>query len=290
MKRFLAALAALAAFVVVAAVVALVLWEGGPAVVPPVPPSPPPATPPTSDGTGPVFPPGRAPAPPPATADLESPPPPEAYPWEVPGWWHEIDRKFREGFLAWDADTLSVTEILERLEREIGFPVRVGPGLEAWAGESRISLASVRGPARGLVEALATRLNLEAVLTSEALVLHQRGRAPETKVVQAGRVQAAILEARERREGKRPPDQEVVDLTAQRVVLAKEKVRLRELARRLGEALGVPVYMDAPLWTVNPEMDLDGQERTLREVLDLLLAPLGAASDVTPRRVVLFRP
>ena len=290
MKRFLTALAILAAFVVVSVVVALVLWESGPAVLPPAPPSAPPAAPPPPVRTGPVFPPGRASGPPSVKVEEDPPPPPEAYPWEVPGWWHEIDRKFREASISWDAETLSVGEILQRLEREVGFPVRVGPGLEPWAAESRFSLASVRGPARGLVEALATRLNLEAVLTSEALVLHQRGRAPETKVVQAGRVQAAILEARERREGKRPPDPEVVDLTAQRVVLAKDRVRLRELARRVGEALAVPVYMDAPLWSVNPEVALDGQERTLREVLDLLLAPLGAASDVTPRRIVLFRP
>jgi hypothetical protein len=208
----------------------------------------------------------------------------------VPGWWHEIDRKFRDREVAWEAETLTVQEILGRLEREAGFPVRAGPGLEDWAAENRIALASVHGPARAVVEALATRLNLDAVITADAFVLYQRGRAPDTALVRAARVQTAILEARERREGKRPLTDEATDVRGEKVAAAFDRTPLREAARRIGEELGIPVYMDAALWSVNPSVTTPEGGSTLGEILDRTLAPLGAASDVTPRRIVLFKP
>jgi hypothetical protein len=48
--------------------------------------------------------------------------------------------------------------------------------------------------------------------------------------------------------------------------------------------------MDAALWSVNPSVTTPEGGSTLGEILDRTLAPLGAASDVTPRRIVLFKP
>jgi hypothetical protein len=225
----------------------------------------------------------------PAT-DREQPLPPDAYPWEVPGWWREIDRKFREKEIVVEDEQLAVSEILDRIAKEVGFPVRAGPELKEWSEESRVTLPAVHAPARVVLEVLASRHNVELVLTADAVVLHQRGKSPDDRVTRAGRVQWAILEAEERRAGKREADSSAQELIAAPVTLGLDAVPLREAARRLGEALSMPVYMDAALWASNLPVTLPPGERPLGKTLDALVAPGGAAWDVTPRRIVLFKP
>jgi hypothetical protein len=292
MNRLLLALAILVAAVVLAAVGWLVLG-GGPAPAPrtpAVPSDPRPPRPPES--SPPVFIPVRPdPGPVQDGAETEPPLPPDAYPWEVPAWWHEVDRKFRGKEIVAELEpTIPVKEVLDFVSREVDFPVRPGPELKDWAEESRISIPSIRAPARAVLEALANRTNVEIVLTADALVLHQRGRAPNDRVTRAGRVQAAILEAEARHAGKREPDPAAEELAASPMKTGFEAVPLREAARRLGEELGIPVYMDAPLWNVNPSVTLEAGERPLSKVLDAMTHPWGAAWDLTPRRIVLFKP
>ena len=294
MNRLLLALSVLVAAAVLAAVGWLLLAGGperapGPARVPAAGPRRPPTD------RNPVF----VPFHPetvtvkagPETADTEPPLPPDAYPWEVPAWWHEVDRKFREKEIVAELEpTIPVKEILEFLSREVGFPIRVGPELREWADESRLTIASTHAPARSILDALASRTNVEVVLTADAVVLHQRGRAPDDRVTRAGRVQAAILEAEARHAGKRDPDPAAEELVASPVKTAFDAVPLREAARRLGEELGIPVYMDAPLWNVNPSVTVPEGERPLGKLLDAMTTPWGAAWDLTPRRIVLFKP
>ena len=208
----------------------------------------------------------------------------------MPGWWHEIDRKFRDREIVIEGELLPVSGILDLVSKEVGFPVRVGPELAAWAEESRIALPAVHAPARSLVESLAGRLNLEIVLTADALLLHQRGRSPENRLTRAGRVQWALLEAEERRAGKREEDPAAADLRAMPVEMPLEGVPLREAARRLGEKIGTPVYMDSALWNANVAVTVPPGERALGDLLDRVIGPQGAAWDLTGRRVVLFKP
>jgi hypothetical protein len=290
MNRLLLGLVVLVAAAILAAVGWLVLG-GGPEPVPPKPPVRTPPRPPTD--TRPVFVPYH-PEPVtvkggPAPAETEPPLPPDAYPWEVPGWWLEVDRKFREKEVSLDDELRTIGETLAMIEKEVGFPVRPGPELKEWAAESQRVL-TIHAPARSVLESLAQRTNLELVLTADALVLHQRGRAPNDRATRAGRVQAAILESEERHAGKRDRDPASEELAAAPVKTAFDAVPLREAARRLGEELGIPVYMDAPLWNVNPSVSLPAGERALSKVLDAMTAPWGAAWDITPRRIVLFKP
>jgi len=290
MNRLLPAVAVVVAVAVLAALGWLLL-AGGPAPAPPGRPLPAPARPR-------VEPPEFVPASPvpagedpPPKPEKEPPLPPGAYPWEVPGWWREVDRKFRDREIVGEFDeSVPVREILDFVAKEVGFPVRTGPELKEWSEESRIALPATHAPARAVLEALASRTNVEIVLTADALLLHQRGKAPDDPVTRAGRVQWAILEAEERHAGKRPPDGAAEELAASAEKIGFEGVPLREAARRLGEDLGIPVYMDAPLWNVNPAVTLPEGERPLSKVLDAMTAPWGAAWDVTPRRIVLFKP
>jgi hypothetical protein len=290
MKSLLPALALVVALGVIAAAGWLLL-RGEP-VAPPPPPPPP------------VEIARRKPPPPPRFVPEELPPeeppaeegepkevplPPDAYPWEVPGWWHEIDRRLREKEVEIDDEVRTVKDLLEQLERDGGFPVRAGPELEAWT-DTRMSFPSSRGPIRAILEALASRSNVEVVLTADAVHLRQRGRAKEDRVTRAGRVQAAILEAMERRAGKREADPVALEFAATPVDIPLADVPLREAARLLGESLSIPVYMDAGLWAANLPVRVEAGERPLSKVLDALVGPAGGAWDVTPRRVVLFRP
>ena len=220
----------------------------------------------------------------------EVPLPPDAYPWEVPGWWSEVDRRLREKEVVLDDEVRPVKDVLAFLEKEVLFPVRTGPELDAWASDHRITLPATRAPVRAILEALALRANVEVVLTADAVLLRQRGRAKEDRVTRAGRVQAAILESHERRAGKREVDAASADLARSSVDLALDGVPLREAARRLGERLSIPVYMDAGLWVANAPVRVEAGEKTLGTYLDGLAGAVGAAWDATPRRVVLFQP
>lgn len=296
MRRFVPLIALLVALLVAGAT-AWLLLHGEPG---PVPVDPPAGRPvkvrksPPKDGR-PVFSPipteGPDPVEPAAKGEPEEAPlPPDAYPWEVPGWWRDIDRRMREKEIAVDDEVMTVKEILARLEKETLFPVRAGPELEAWAEEHRFSIPVARAPARAVLEAIAGRTNLEVVLTADAILLRQRGRVKEDRVTRAGRVQAALMESRERRDGKRETDPAAAEYAATPVDLAIEGVPLRAAIRVIGERLAVPVYTDEALWAANPEVRVEAGTRPLSKYLDALVAPFGGAWDVTPRRIVLFRP
>src|SRR5688572_12539197 len=134
----------LLAFAVAAAVAAAAAWlllRGEPAPAPgPVPPVEAPAPRGSTPEPPPVFAPEEpAPEEPPEEgAEVkEAPLPPDAYPWEVPGWWHEVDRRLREREIAIDDEVMPVKELLDRIAKEALFPVRAGPELERWAEEFR---------------------------------------------------------------------------------------------------------------------------------------------------------
>jgi hypothetical protein len=289
MKRALPVLAVLAAGAIFGAVAWFSL-AGAPAPAPPAPAPPAePAAP--ARPRGPQFAPERATRPTPAAVPPEEPPvPPENYPWETPGWWHEVDRKFRQKEVTMDGETMPIARILEKVSGEVNFPVRTGPELQKWAEESRLTVAGDRITARALLEGMARRLNLDMVLTPDALLLHQRGKAPDDALTRAGRVQWALKEAEERRTGLRDEEPAAQELRSMRIEFPLDGVPMREAARRLGEKLGVPVYMDAPLWNVNPAVHIEEGERTLRDVLDRMTRSWDACYDVTPRCIVLFRP
>ena len=73
------------------------------------------------------------------------------------------------------------------------------------------------------------------------------------------------------------------------VALSFAKMPLRQAAETIHDRTGVPVYLDATLWTVNPAVTLEPGKATLGEALDAMLEPLGASSDANPRRIVIFR-
>ncbi|HEU4395999.1 MAG TPA: hypothetical protein VFS92_10570 [Planctomycetota bacterium] len=293
MKRLAAPLGVLLAV----AILALLGWLllGGESSAAPTRPAPPPPRPREPEVRPPPPPdpdPDPAPDPEPAPApdpDAEAPLPLDAYPWEVPPWWHEHEKKLRETEVEIYGERLSIPEILERVGKDAGVPTRVGRELEGWASATLLSSPSLRGPARGIVEALAVRYNLEPHLTRQGLVLHQRGRAPANRLVQAGRVQWALSEARERKAGRRPAEPDADLARGMAVAISFSKTPLRQAAETIHDRTGVPVYLDATLWTVNPAVTLEPGKATLGEALDAMLEPLGAASDVNPRRIVIFR-
>ncbi len=280
-------------FVVGAAVAVLAMAAlfllGGP-VQQPAPPAPPPPparpgrkhAPPTAPAPGE----GETPAPPGTPPGL----PPDAYPFDPPAWWDGVDRKFREKQVRMEETSATFEEVLGVLSRAAGFPARAGPELEAWAKETDVHLKAVDATARGLVEALALAHNLEVVLTEDALVFHQRGRAPDTREVRAGRVRWALLEGKERRAGVRPRDPTYDEVRADEVDLGFDKVPLRDAGATLSRRLGIPVFLDGDLWRANPVLDVPARPRTLGDLLDLLAAAVGASWDATSRRVVVFRP
>ena len=159
MKRLVPLLSLLVAVAVVGAAGWLLLHgEPGPSVpVPPEPPSKPAAKPPVAEDPLPEFAPLDPDPGDPRAENLEPkeiPLPPDAYPWEVPGWWHEIDRRLRDKEIVIEEDVLPVKDILAFIEKEILFPVRAGPELEEWAADSRLSLPSVHAPARAVQDGL----------------------------------------------------------------------------------------------------------------------------------------
>lgn len=294
MKRLAAPLGVLLAV----AILALLGWLllGGESSAAPPRPAPPPPPPDRRVEPRPQQPPEPEPEPepeaepaPPPDPDAEAPLPLDAYPWEVPAWWHEHEKKLRETDVEISGERLSVPEILERVGKESGVPTRVGREIEGWASSALLSSPSLRGPARGIVEALAVRYNLEPHLTRQGLVLHQRGRAPANRLVQAGRVQWALSEARERKSGGRPAEPDAELARGMAVQLSFSKMPLRQAAETIHDRTGVPVYLDATLWTVNPTVTLAAGKATLGEALDAMLEPLGASSDANPRRIVIFR-
>jgi len=266
------------------------LGSGEPASPPAVsipPPAAPVLRPPSRVVMVPVDepPPGEAAPPPTAEPSLD----PDAYPYEVPAWWEAADRRFRDTPVRIEGTTLRFIEILALLEKEVGFPVRVGPELERWAAEQPFSIPSAAGPARALVEVLALRNNLEVVIEREALVFHQRGRAPDTREVRAGRVQSAILEAGERRRGIRGEDRRAGEVRERSVDLGFDGVPLRDAAKEIGARAGIPVYLDRTMWKANPRVTVAAGQRTLGALLDAVVGPLEAAADVTPTRIVILR-
>lgn len=289
MRSLLLPLVVLAAALVLAGVGWLVL-----APAPPPPPIPARPAPPREPPARPVFVPEPAPeedpSPAPSPAEGEFAPAPDAWPGEVPAWWIEADRRFRDGVISVSGETLTMEDLAARLEAACHFAVRFEDRLVAWAREHNVTLASVEGPGRALVELLSSRLNLEPVLEPDALRFYRRGGAPDTPLVRAGRIRWAVLEAVERREGKRPPDPAAPDLEAVTLEFPLEAVPLREAARRLGELVNTPVYLDGPLWNTNPVITLEPGPRTLSEILQRMSAPWGAAVDANPRRIVLFKP
>ena len=187
-------------------------------------------------------------------------------------------------------ERMSIPEILDRVGEAAGVPCRVGREIEGWASTALLSSPSLRGPARAVIESLSQRYNLESHLTRQGLVLHQRGKAPANRLVQAGRVQWALSEARDRRAGRRPDEPDAELARGMAVALSFEKARLRQVAETIHDRTGIPVYLDSTLWIVNPTVSLEPGKATLGEALDALLQPLGAASDANPRRIILFRP
>jgi len=298
MKRALPALGAIAALGILLGL-GLLLLGGAPAPAPPPPPPPPPRpAPPRPAPPQPPAPetdgdPGSAPdVPPPAPEkdpDEEPPLSPDAYPWEAPAWWVEKEKRLREAEVDIPGEDLSLEEILDRIGKAAGFPVKSGTEVSGFAASTR-PFFQARGPARAVIEALAQRFNLEPVVTREGVVMHQRGKVPPGRVVQAGRVQWAVTEARERKEGKRPEDPAAEEGRQVPVQVSFSRTPLRDAARILGEKTSIPVYLDAALWTLNPPVTLEPGKKTLGEVLDAILEPLKGASDVNLRRVVLFRP
>ena len=146
-------------------------------------------------------------------------------------------------------------------------------------------------PARAVIESLSQRYNLESHLTRQGLVLHQRGKAPANRLVQAGRVQWALSEARDRRAGRRPDEPDAELARGMAVALSFEKARLRQVAETIHDRTGIPVYLDSTLWIVNPTVSLEpvqsglvGDESALAVLErddDLLACLVGAR----PRRV-----
>jgi hypothetical protein len=295
MKRFAAPIGALLAIALLVLLGRLLLG-GAEEAVPerPAPPRPPdrPAPPPAQEPP-PVDAPGPAPEPepaPPVDPDAETPLPLDAYPWDVPPWWHEHDRKLREVDVDITGERMSIPDILQKVGEAAGVPCRVGREIEGWASTALLSSPSLRGPARAVIESLSQRYNLEPHLTRQGLVLHQRGKAPANRLVQAGRVQWALSEARDRKAGRRPEEPDAELARGMAVSLSFDGARLRQVAETIHDRTGIPVYLDATLWTVNPTVSLEAGKATLGEALDALLKPLGAASDANPRRIVMFRP
>jgi hypothetical protein len=212
------------------------------------------------------------------------------YPFAVPAWWTEREARLREVQVDLSGEFLTVEEVLHRVGKAAGFSVKPGPEVSGFAASTPISFPSAQASARGILEALALRLNLEPVLTREGVVMHQRGKAPPGPIPQAGRVQWALVEARERREGKRPEDPDSGEARSIPVDIVFTRTPLREAVKMLTDRTTVPVYLDEPLWTANPPVTVEKGKGTLGEVLDAIAGPLDAATDATRRRVLLFRP
>lgn len=288
MRSLLLPFAVLAAVAVLAGVGwVLFAAPGGPPPAPvrPAPPSPAPGKP--------VFAPEEEPPeeeeePPPPPA--EPAPAPDAWPGEVPAWWIEADRRFRDGEVSIQGETLTLEEYFSRIEGACSFPVRFEDALAAKVKEIRVNMPSGQGTGRNFIEALSSRFNMEPVLEPDALRFYVRGRAPDTREVRAGRIRWAVLESVERREGKRPPVQDPPDLEAVVLDLPLDRVPLREASRLLTERISIPVYLDGPLWVVNPPVTVEAGPRTLASILDAMVAKWGGAVDATPRRIVLFKP
>ncbi len=291
MRRFL--LPALLAAAVLAGVGWLVLGGPEPAPGPSVPVLPKPRTgrqetekqaerPPLVEVTIPVNPPPDLP--------VEDPPlPPDVWPGEAPPWWVEADRKFRERVLNLDEDIRSVREIAALLEKVVEFPVQFHPSLGSWADEARLSLVLKEAPARGVVEALTARLNVDAVLEQDALRFYPRGKAPAGALAAISRARWAIEEAAERRAGKRTEDPGGAAVLARRVALRLDRIPLRDAARMLGVAAEIPILMDRALWDANPPVTLDEKERPLSEALEAVGREADSVADATGRRIVLLK-
>lgn len=246
-------------------------------------PKPEDARPPLVEVTIPVDPPAEQPPP-------EFPPlPPDMWPGDAPPWWVEHDRRLREKTLTLEEDIRSVREIAAFLEKETGVPVRFHETLAAWADENRIAIALREEPARAAAEALAARLNVEAVIDPDGLRFYPRGKAPLGVMAVVSRARWDIEEAVERRAGRRPADVSGEALLRRSVTLRAEKTPLREAIRMLGDEAGVPILTDRALWDANPALTLDLKDRPLSEALERIGKDAACTADATARRIVLLK-
>lgn len=233
---------------------------------------------------------GEEPEPAAPVVDPDEALPADGYPWAVPDWWFAHEKVLREKEVHFAAEHFVMVDLLRAVGEDIGVPVRAGPELEEWARARTYFLPRVDGPARALLELIATSHNLDIVLQKDGVVLHQRGRELPTRLAAAGRVQWTMQAARDRLSGERDPDPAAAEMAAVPVELAFERLPLRDAMKRLEERLTVPVYLDRGLWTGNPEVSAPAGERPLGEWLNAVLGPIGARAEALPRRVVVVKP